>query len=233
MDSEKKFKLDELPDENSGSSVLPPKKTKIIPKVSDPRLDTLKTMSDQDRVEEMRRRWIFDCPVRLWGWIFYVAILLVLEKSGFYQDYVAQIDLLNRGTMDMGGTMFSSVLLGFDNLVKHPFFLVVLTPFVFKFKKPSDYVFEVNFDGINTVKRINLGEHELPTRVQLKWGDIVEIFKSETRNRPILVLSAASGPVGELIWDIEEENKRAFKLLLQGLIPKNHVLIQFLEKEVT
>jgi hypothetical protein len=233
MDPEKKFKLDELPDEKSGSSVSKPQAPKKIPKVSDPRLETLKSMTDSDRVDEMKRRWIFDLPVRMWSWVGYVVILLALEKSGFYAQYLNDIDLLNKSTMDLGGAMFDSLLLNLDYIIKHPFFLVVLTPLLFKFKKPSDFVFEVNFDGINTVKRINLGEHELPNRVQIKWNEIIDVTKGKVLERPILILIAPNGPVGELIWDISDENKRAFKLLLKGLVPKTHAFSQFLEKEVT
>jgi hypothetical protein len=233
MDPEKKFKLDELPDEKSGSSVLKPQTPKKVPKINDPRIENLKPMNDQDRVDEMKRRWIFDRPVRLWGWLFFVGGLFILEQTRVHEKYLAEISSLNASTMDMGGTMIDSLLLNLDYFIKHPFFLAALTPLLFKFKKPSDFIFEVNFDGINTVKRINLGEHELPSRVQVKWNEIVGIQQTQIKHRPALVLMAPSGPVAELIWDISDENKRALKLLLKGLIPPTHALSQFLEKEVT
>jgi hypothetical protein len=233
MDDEKKFKLDELSDEKSESSASKPKTIKKTTKAADPRLETMKPMSFEDRVDMMKRRWVFDKPERLWGWLFFIVILLALEKSGLYQQYVSDIDMLNRNTMEMGGTFLTSIFLFGDYFVKHPLFLIVLTPLLFKFKKSSIYVFEVNFDGINTVKSLNVVENGIPTRAQLKWNDIVHVSKTEANERPILVLSAVSGPVGVLIWDIHEDNKKALRLLLKGLIPKTHALSQFLEKDIT
>jgi hypothetical protein len=92
--------------------------------------------------------------------------------------------------------------------------------------------FEVNFDGINTVKKINLGENELPHRLLLKWNDIAGVTPGKVKDRPILILNSVKGPVGELIWDLNDDNKKALKLLMRGLIPPTHALSQFLEKEL-
>jgi hypothetical protein len=122
MDSdEKKFKLGDLPDEKSGRPSPPKPKPRQEKKTSDPRLETLKSLNNQARVEQMKRKWSFDKTDRLWGWAIYIGLLLLLEKAGIHEHYVKEIDKLNADSMDMGGTMLTSIFMGADYLFRSQF----------------------------------------------------------------------------------------------------------------
>lgn len=232
-DNEKKFSLDELPDEGSVPVPKPqPKKIRTKEEL-DPRLKSLKEVTNPQKVEVMLQRWYFDEPVRNYNWVFYVAILGILEFLPGYQMYMSELDLMNHNFFDVGGNMVRGFTIYLEGIIRHPAILIILTPLFFRFSRPSEYAFELSFDGINTVKKyLPVGSKELISRVLVKWKEIDRVEKKMFGEKEILRLFSIDGHIADIIWYIDTEKKRAIKLLLQGMVISKHPLRVFLEKEL-
>lgn len=233
-EEEKKVKLDELPDE--GSSVIfrpsPVKKSaKRAP--PDPRITSLKDKKAPEKLQTMQQKWVFDEREKDFTWVVFVLILGVIQFSPFYQGYLSEVHLLNSSLFEGAGDQLRSEFLVYiEVFIRYPLVLVILTPFFFSFSQPSDYLFEITFDGIRTVKNfVPIGSKELVQKVSVKWNDIEKIEKVFIGKKEILRIHSLEGPVAELIWYIGIDKKRAIKLLLQGLIAQKHPLRMFLENE--
>ena len=228
---EKKFSLDELPDEGSIPVPKPPRRIRKKEEV-DPRLKTLSEAAVPQKVEVMLQRWYFDERVRNYNWVFYVSVLLVLEFTPVYQQYMAELDLMNRSFFDVGGDIIRDYTIFLEGIIRHPSILIILTPLFFNFSKASEYAFEITFDGINTVKKvIPIGSKEMVSRVLVKWKEIDQIQKGKVDGKDVLRLHSLEGHIADLIWYIEIDKKRAIKRLLQGMVTSKHPLRVFLENE--
>jgi hypothetical protein len=65
----------------------------------------------------------------------------------------------------------------------------------------------------------------------LKWDSIGSVTKIKIDGKEILRITSPDGHIADIIWYIENEKKRALKLLLSGMIsPKNPLRI-FLDSE--
>lgn len=231
-DDEKKFSLDELPDEGSIQIPKPIARKPRTKNEADPRLNTLKEAAPSQKVEVMLQKWYFDERVRNYNWVVYVAILGILEFTPVYQQYMAELDLLNRSAFDVGGDILRDYTIYIEGIIRHPAVLIILTPLFFSFSKASEFAFEVTFDGIQTVRRfIPLGSKELVTRVLIKWKEIEKVVKTKKDGKEILQLHSLDGHIADLIWYIEIDKKRAIKLLLQGMVSSKHPLRIFLDNE--
>ncbi len=229
MDNEKKFKLDELPDKGSD---IPEIKPHPKPKSSkpEPRIEKLKTLNADERVEAMTQRWHFDRPKQNWGWLIALGILLALEKSGHWGDFLSGMEKASENTDGLSNIFVGDTLFHF--LFKHPLVFSVLIPAFFKFRVPSEVYFEITFDGISAVRNIVFANHQSPLRVKIKWGEITEVTKIHIKKREVLVLHSATGPVAQLIWDIEDVKKKVIKQVVKGLVSNKNVFRIFIEKEV-
>jgi|GEM_PF-2482160 hypothetical protein len=231
MSEDKKFKLDELP-EKGGQSVSPAplKKRKIT--AIDPRISELKTLDDSGKVEAMGMKWKFDAPDRSYSWLIFVLILGIIEFTPFYESYINEISNLNKSTMDLGGALVRSYTVYFEFLIKHPGLLIFLLPFFMKFSTESEYHFEINFDGINTVKEVLPRDTKLSVhRTFIKWREISRIERSSIDQKEILKVYSQDGHIGEIIWYIDIVKKRVIKNLILKLVSPNNPLREFLEKE--
>jgi hypothetical protein len=132
--TDKKVKLDELPDE--GSSIEPAKTpasiSKSAPKTSkkelvDPRLERIKNLGHAEKVEEMVQRWRFDRPVATHGWMLFVAFFIVLQILNPYEQYLAEVDKMEKNTMGFGSILNLGGIL--SEFVRRPIVLIFLTPF--------------------------------------------------------------------------------------------------------
>lgn len=231
-DDEKKFSLDELPDEGSIPVPKPPPKRFRKSAELDPRLKALSEAAMPQKVEVMLQRWYFDERIRNYNWVFYVSILLVLEFAPVYQQYLEELDLMNRSFFDVGGDIIRDYTIFLEGIIRHPAVLILLTPLFFNFSKSSDYAFEISFDGINTVRKyIPIGSKEMVSRVLVKWKEIEKIQKAWIDGREILRLHSLDGHIADIIWYIEIDKKRAIKQLLLGLVTSKHPMRVFLENE--
>ncbi len=229
MDNEKKFKLDELPDKGSDTP-----ETKPPPKASnkvEPRIEKLKTLNTGQRVEAMAQRWHFDKPKQNWGWLAALVILLALEKSGHWEHFVKGMSKAAESSDGLSNIFVADT--PFHFLFKHPLVFAVLIPAFFKFKVPSDVFFEITFDGISAVRSVIFNSHQTPSRVKIRWEEITEVTKLKIDKREVLVLHSATGPVAQLIWDIEDVKKKVIKQVVKGLVSNKNVFRIFIEKEVT
>lgn len=232
-DNEKKFSLDELPDEGSVPVPKPPQKKIRTKEELDPRLKSLKDVTTPQKVEVMLQRWYFDEPVRNYNWVFYVAFLGILEFLPGYQMYLNELDLMNHNFFNVGGNMVRGFTIYLEGIIRHPAILILLTPLFFRFSRPSEYAFELSFDGINTVKKyLPVGSKELISRVLVKWKEIDRVEKKTFGDKEILRLFSIDGHIADIIWYIDTDKKRAIKLLLQGMVISKHPLRVFLEKEL-
>ena len=232
---EKKFSLDDLPDEGSSSSSEKPSASPSRPKVSqkpEPRVERLKRFDDVGKTEKMVQKWLFDVPERSWGWLIAVGVLLVMEKLQIYKHFLEESKSLSEATMGFSEVVTDMMAL-VDYALIHPFSLAILIPFIFKFSHRSEYYFEVTFDGLQTVQKITLAKGEMPGRVRIKWGEIEQVKKVLVNKREVLEIYSPTAKMGELIWHLESHQKVAVKQLVKGLLsPKNPFRI-FIEKEVT
>lgn len=229
---EKKISLDELPDEGSVPVPKPPSKKNRTRPEQEPRLKALDKATTPQKVEVMLQRWYFDERVRNYNWVPFVAILTILEFAPIYQQYMSELDLMNRNFFDVGGDIIREYTVLIEGLIRHPAVLILLTPLFFNFSKPSDYAFEMSFDGINTVKKVlPVGSKELISRVLVKWREIEKIQKIEIDGKEILRLHSIDGHIADLIWYIETDKKKAIRLLLQGMVVSKHPFRIFLENE--
>ena len=221
---EKKFKLDELPAEGSEPSPEPAVLQRKAKTSVDPRLLNMKTLSDAEKREALSQRWHFENPKMNWGWLAALTTLLVLEKKEYFWG----------PTPKTSSHDFSSLFVDFLNpstLIDHPLYLALLIPFIFKFTRPDEHFFELNFGGVSAVKKIDYVGSE-PNRVFVKWGDVTLVKKILVGKRQVLEIHDAKGPVGQLIWDIDGVKKKVIKQVLKGLVPVKHPMRIFIEKEV-
>lgn len=232
MSDDKKFSLDELPDEGSKSApqVIP---RKLLKKDKpEPRIERLKTLDDKSKVEMMIQSWSFDKREANHGWICFVAVLAIIEFTPFYQTYLLEIDAMNKNFFDVGGDLVRNMTGVIEAFIRHPIILVLLTPVFFKFTHPSDYKFKISFDGIDTVKRfLPLESKDLVTRTFIKWKEITRVEKGKIGEKEILRLHSTDGHIADLIWYIDIDKKRAIKILLNGMILPKHPMREFLDKE--
>ena len=231
-DSEKRIKLDELPDE--GSDPKPKAQTRARPtrQTPDPRLEKLKNLDDKSKVESMIQKWYFDNEELSFAWVPFLIILAGLEYSDAYQAYLNELNLLNSRTDQIFGDVLREFTVYIEAFIRHPLVLVVLFPLVFKFKKPSEYFIEISFDGINSVKTVlPHGSKDMVLRTFVKWKEISRVEKGQVNQRPILKLFSPEGKMAEMIWDISTDKKKAIKLILNGLINNKHPMREFLDNE--
>lgn len=228
---EKKFKIDELPDEGS-SSVKPATPIKRKTKEeSEPRLEKLKILDPVTKVDVMVQKWEFDEPIKSFAWIGYILFLCVLEFSPFYSAYMAEVTAISRNSQTLGSIWTEEM--GLLNMIaRHPIILILLTPFFYRSPQRSDYVFFLSFDGIDTVKKVlPLESKEIVSRVFIKWKEIERVEKGKIGEKEILRLYSLEGPTGDIIWSIDVTKKKAIHLLLKGMIVPKHPMRIFLENE--
>lgn len=229
---EKKFKLDELPDQKGSEpdKLAPAPKSIVKPKL-DERVENVKKLNHEQKLEALEKKWHFDKPVRKWTWLVVLIFLVFLEKSGHMKNYYARRAELREKTDGQSEFIFD--LLVVDGMIAHPLFLALLIPVFFKFKESEGLFFEITFNGINAVLKINYDIKYGPHRVQIPWGDVASVVKKTVNNREVLEIHDAKGPRAQLIWDIEDVKKKVVKQVLKGLIANTHPFRVFIEKEVT
>lgn len=230
-DDEKRFKLDELPD--AGSEPIQKKAPKKITfKAEDPRVKNLRSLDDKGRVEAMTQSWTFDHPDWSIMWIPWAFAIAAAEFSGFFSNVQSDLNAVKGNPWLIGSDSFMFFLEFGAVFLKHPIILLVLFPIFFRFRKPSEYLFEIKFDGVHTVRKyVPRGSKELVSKVFVKWDNIHEVKKKKVDDKEVLSLYAPDGHIADIIWYIEHDKKRALKLLLSGMISPKHPLRVFLEKE--
>lgn len=228
---DRKFSLDELPDEGSEPKPKTPKKSPDKP--LDERVVNLKKLTtDKERLEMMDQSWIFDAPEYSFAWIPWATVLVAAEYSGYFANVREDLRRAAENPFAIGADTFESLLSVGTFFLKHPIILLVLTPLFFSFKKRSECFFEVKFDGIDTLKKyLPVGSKELVSRTFVKWDAIGQVTKVNIDGKEILRLTSADGHIADIIWYIEIEKKRAFKLLLSGMISNKNPLRIFLSNE--
>lgn len=228
MENEKKIKLAELP--NEGSELEVKVKPLIRPKL-EPRVENLRKLDAAGKLENISLRWHFDIPQRHWGWLWTILILFVLQKSGILANLLNKNIESNDETLAYLG---QSLLRSFDidYLITHPMAFSLLVPVFYKFKSSSLFYFEITFDGIESVRKIDFDKNEGCQRVKMKWPDIIQVQKGMTNGREVLVVSNQSHETVELIWDIDDVKKKVIKRVLRGLLSPKHPFRTFIEKEV-
>lgn len=229
-DEEKKFSLDELPDEGSEPA---PKKTSQKPKkeTPDPRVEKLIKLAPSAQVETMVQKWEFDEPIRSYTWVGFIIVLVVLEFAPFYKTYISEVQAINRTSSWMGDLWNDNAGI-IEIFIKHPLIFLILLPLFYRGPKDSDYVFRISFDGIDTVKKIlPTRSKELISRVFIKWNEVERVEKGRIEDKEILRLYSLDGHIGDLIWYIDVSKKKAIHLLLKGMIVPKHPLRIFLDNE--
>ena len=229
MDKEKKIKLEELPDLGSEPEVkLPPTPKK---KKSEPRIAKLKGMNDSERSDALSLRWHFDRPIKSWGWLITLLTLFFLQKSGHMMLYQQKRAEAAKRTDGLSEVVVGSM--DFSFLMRHPIILAIFIPVFFRTKSKSDTYFDITFQGIETVKKVTPASLESHIRVLIKWDDIIHVGKATSNKRDVLILSDISGPVAEMIWDIDLIKKKVIKQVLAGLVSNKNAFRIFIEKDVT
>lgn len=232
MAEDKKFSLDELPDEGSKPDPQSVPRKLLKKEKAEPRIERLKSLDDKSKVERMIQRWSFDVREANHGWLCYVAVLAIVEFTPFYQTYLNEIDAMNKNFFDVGGDIVRNMTIVIEAFIRHPIILVLLTPIFFRFSHESEYKFHITFDGVDTVKRfLPVGSKELVTRTFLKWKEITRVDKGFVGEKEILRLYSSDGHIGDLIWYIDLDKKRAIRILLNGMILAKHPMREFLDKE--
>jgi hypothetical protein len=229
---EKKFKLDELPD-HSGSEPdkLAPAPAHLVKPKTDHRVEGVKKLNHEKQLEALTQKWHFGKPSMRWGWLVALLVLFALEKSGHMDYYYAQKAKLKEQTDGM--SEFFLAVASVEDAIKHPLFFALLIPLFFKFKDEDVFFFEITFNGINAVQKIDFDLKLGPKRVSVPWGEILSVSKKTVNNRPVLEIHDAKGPRAQLIWDIDDVKKKVVKQVLKGLIANTHPFRIFIEKEVT
>jgi hypothetical protein len=231
MSNEKKTKLDELPNEGRSSKTSSHRLNNNKEK-TEPRIQKLKTLDDKSKVQVMVQRWHFDKEEQSYGWVLYILILLMVEFSPLYQNYLHELESMNQSFFDIGGNIIRSVTNVFESVIRHPTILILLTPLIFKFSHPSEYKFHITFDGIDTVKKVlPKGAKEYVSRTFIKWNEITLLKKVKIKQKEVLKLYSGAEHVGDVIWHIDKDKKRAIRMLLNGMIIADHPVRVFLEKE--
>lgn len=229
---EKKFKLDELPD-HSGSEpdkLAPAPASVVKPKV-DHRVEKVKKLNHEKQLDAISQKWHFDKMKPKWTWLFVLIFLFGLEKSGHMKAYYAKKEQLNKETEGMSDFFLAVIMV--EDAVKHPLMFAFLIPLFFRFKESEGLYFEIAFNGINAVEKIDFDIKLGPSRVSIPWGEIASISKKTVNKRPVLEIHDAKGPQAQLIWDIDDVKKKVVKQVLKGLIAPTHPFRIFIEKEVT
>lgn len=231
-DDEKKFSLDELPDEGSQPVKKAPHK-KIIQKPADPRVTNLKNLkSDSSKVEMMVQTWSFDFPEFSFFWMPWAATICIAEWSGYFSTVEGDLQRAVENPFAIGADVVASFISFGTVILKHPIILLVLIPVFFRFRKQSEYYFEVTFDGVNTVKKyVPRGSKDQVHRTLVKWDSIKDVKKVSIDDKEILRLMSLDGHIADIIWYIDIEKKRALKLLLSGMISQKNPLRVFLDNE--
>ncbi len=229
---EKKFSLDELPDEG-GLTVepqirIPIKKNR---KEEDPRLEKLSKLDPVSKIEVMVQKWEFDRPVKNYNWLVFILMLIVLQVAPVYQTYVGELHQMSKTSATFGEIWIENAGL-IETLLKYPLILIILVPFIYRAPTPSAFIFRISFDGIDTVKKVlPTGSKELVRRTFMKWNEVNRIERGIIDGKEILCLYSVDGHIGDLIWYIDSSKKKAIKLLLKGLIVQKHPMRIFLENE--
>jgi hypothetical protein len=228
---EKKFKLDELPDEGGQPLKNSPPGKKQKKQEVEPRLEKLKTLGPSSKVEMMVQRWEFDEPIKSYLWLGYLFILCVLEFGPLPNVYMREVEAMGRMSGTMGTIWLENASL-IDTIVRHPIILVIFAPFFYRGPRKSEYAFTISFDGIDTVKKYLAPESkELVSRTFIKWKEVERVEKMNIGQKEILRLFAVDGHIGDIIWYIELTKKKALYLLLKGMIIPQHPIRVFLENE--
>jgi hypothetical protein len=228
MDNEKKIKLDELPDSGSSPEV---KNTPILKKTKpDPRITKLKGMDDSQKSETLALRWHFDRYERKWGWLLALGILFFLQTGLNMKEFNEERGLARQNSEGISEIVYS--MISFDVVMKNPILLAIFIPFFFKLKVASGVHFDITFYGIETVNKIVTANAQSPHRVLVKWDDIYHVEKSKIKDKEILIISNQNGPVGEMIWDIDEIKKKVIRQVLSGLVSNKNAFRIFIEKDV-
>lgn len=227
-EDEKKFSLDDLPDEGS----VPKTKPKKIKTEADPRVVQLKSVDDKTKIKIMEKRWLFDVRKYNYGWVIFVSVLIGLESAPLYEQYLNELDMMNSDFFIDAPEFIRQFTVYFESILRHPAVFILLTPFIFSFSRPSPYEFEVHFDGINTVKKfLPAGSKSDVSPTVIRWADIFRIEKKTIDDKAILSLHSVDRHLGDIIWYIDVDKKKAVKVLVNTLVPLSHPLRVFLQNE--
>lgn len=227
-DEEKKLTLDELPDMGSEPEKFkaPSRKKKLL----EPRLENFKKLNESEKLNAYTERWVFDRPVRKWGWLVCLLLLLGLEKSDRMKDYTANRARLRAETDGMSEIVAG--LMPMEELFAHPLWLALLIPLFFRFSKSEGLFFEIYFNGINTVQKVIHGSPDKLGRVFIKWDEMIEVRKIIVDKLEVLEILDAKGPRAQLIWDIDLMKKKVVSNILKRLVHPTNPFRLFIEKEV-
>lgn len=231
MSDEKKIKLDELPDEGSTPSPGPQKKS---PKKSppDPRLTEFKKIDDAKKLQVMEQSWTFDVPELSFDWFPWFLILVALQVSSYFGQTQSLLESAKTNENVFGADAILPILEVAAALLAHPLVFLVIFPFFFKLRQKSEYFFIVKFNGIDTVKEfLPYGSTKNVQRIHVRWDEIHQLKKKVVNGKEILSIFSKEGHLADLIWYMDIDKKRAFKLLLNGMINPKHPLRDFLEKD--
>lgn len=233
MSEEKKFKLDELPDKGSSHFEEAPKIQKIKEK-QDPRVTGVNKLSEEDKLNLLSVRWSYDRQIYHLEWVIYIAAIMALQYENIFSGVAESFRPKSDDSLGAFGLLIADFFLVLPYyILSHPAIFVLLTPFLFKFKSPSPFGFTITFDGLETVKNLNLIDGKNSERVRIKWSEITRLEKSVENRRTVLILYGHESRIGLIIWDIKMVEKKSIEIILKGLIPANHPLRKFIEKDIS
>lgn len=188
----------------------------------------MKKLSDEAKVDSLIKKWVFDKDDWNIGWLIALGVILVFQFAELDEQLVAKMNSTSLESEFFRDSFVAPYMGPILFVLGHPFLFALLVPIFFPFKRRSEFYFGLSFDGMETVKKVQ----ELPLRVFIKWPEITKVSKANYRRRKLLVLSSPEGEIGELIWDIPRDHKRAMKLLVDGWLESDHALKKFLEKDM-
>ena len=233
MSEEKKFKLDELPDKGSSHLNEAPKIPKLKVK-EDPRVVGIGKLTEEEKLKHLSVSWRYDKKIYHFEWVLYVAVLIVLEYEKIFSGVAESLRPKTEDGLGAIGFAIADFFLVIPfYLVSHPSIFALLTPLLFKFRSSSPFGFMVTYDGLETVKNLNLIDGKNPDKVKIKWAEIVRVEKGIENKRNVLILHGHELRLGLIIWDIKKYEKQSIEIILKGLIPATHPFRKFIEKDIS
>lgn len=197
----------------------------------DPRGERLKSLSDEQKLLTMTKRYQFGKKQISWGLVVLYALPVLAKYLGLVpwlmKFFVGGSEYNVLGAVGLQILSQVPELLGYAELM-----VAALLVIKFPLRWRRDF-FVVMFDGIEVPLKVKLRPAEPEARGLVRWGAMERVRFVDAPLGSFLELRSGSDELlGQLLWNLSHNDKKLFYQLLRLLVGPQHPLRHWVEQEL-
>lgn len=198
---------------------------------SDPRGERLKSLSDEQKLLAMTKRYQFGKKQISWGLVALYSLPLFAKHLGVVPR-VSKF-FVGGGEFNVLGAVGLRILSEVPAILAYAeLFVALLLVVKLPLRWRRDF-FVVAFDGIEVPLKVKLRPAEPEARAFARWGAIERVRFVDAPLGSFLELRSGSDELlGQLLWNLSHNDKKLFLQLLRLLVAQQHPLRHWVEQEL-